>query len=349
MKFILIILSYFFAFNINAQTNSTRIDISKRLERCVDVMGDPVVNCFITTDANGEQVYIDSATMAGISDKSVWYESGSVAANNISDEIYHTGDVHIGDATMSGSGKLNISGSLQSSGNIGIGGVAPSTSRGVYYWSGNVSDVSATEYAGTWNLITPTNSSASSASFRGIKADVNSLASGDINTSAKQITGVFSDVRDSGTGAGTTGELSGFVTTAYSNTSRTVNNLFGLYARVGLASSGNIGNMYGTYISMFESGAGTATNAYGLYIENTTGLASGNNYSLYLVGGDSYLNGLVKTQNTEPITDDTYYIGKNDDDTPKAYKGIILKDQTTGTYYRIEINSGAISIVDLTD
>lgn len=50
-----------------------------------------------------------------------------------------------------------------------------------------------------------------------------------------------------------------------------------------------------------------------------------------------------------PTDDNTYYLGKNDDDSPKAYKGIILRDQTDGKYYRIELNSGAISIVDLTD
>lgn len=59
--------------------------------------------------------------------------------------------------------------------------------------------------------------------------------------------------------------------------------------------------------------------------------------------------GTIATQNIEPITDDTYYLGKNDDDTPKAWKGLILKDQTTGTYYRLQINSGAVALIDLTD
>jgi len=30
-------------------------------------------------------------------------------------------------------------------------------------------------------------------------------------------------------------------------------------------------------------------------------------------------------------------------------KGIILKDQTNGKYYKLQLNSGALSIVDLTD
>ncbi len=50
-----------------------------------------------------------------------------------------------------------------------------------------------------------------------------------------------------------------------------------------------------------------------------------------------------------PNTNDTYYIGKNDDDTPFAWKGLILKDQTNGKYYRCELNNGAWTIVDLTD
>ena len=50
-----------------------------------------------------------------------------------------------------------------------------------------------------------------------------------------------------------------------------------------------------------------------------------------------------------PGADNTNYIGKNDDDTPAAYKGIVLKDQTDGKYYRVELNNGAVSVVDLTD
>ena len=50
-----------------------------------------------------------------------------------------------------------------------------------------------------------------------------------------------------------------------------------------------------------------------------------------------------------PATDNANYLGKNDDDSPAAWKGLILKDQTDGKYYRIELNSGAVSIVDLTD
>lgn len=53
--------------------------------------------------------------------------------------------------------------------------------------------------------------------------------------------------------------------------------------------------------------------------------------------------------NVQPATDDTYYLGRNDDDSPKAWKGVILKDQTTGTYYRLQIDSGVVTVVDLSD
>jgi hypothetical protein len=61
-------------------------------------------------------------------------------------------------------------------------------------------------------------------------------------------------------------------------------------------------------------------------------------------------DGTVTTQNLYPATDDTYYLGKNDDDTPYAWKGVILKDQAgTGKYYRIEVSGDALQITDLTD
>jgi hypothetical protein len=51
-----------------------------------------------------------------------------------------------------------------------------------------------------------------------------------------------------------------------------------------------------------------------------------------------------------PLLDNTYYLGKNDDDTPFAWKGVILKDQAgTGKYYRLEVSGDALQITDLTD
>lgn len=53
--------------------------------------------------------------------------------------------------------------------------------------------------------------------------------------------------------------------------------------------------------------------------------------------------------NIQPVTDDTYYLGRNNDDSPLAWKGVILKDTTNGKYYRIEIISGVVTATDLTD
>jgi hypothetical protein len=53
--------------------------------------------------------------------------------------------------------------------------------------------------------------------------------------------------------------------------------------------------------------------------------------------------------NIVPADNDTYYLGKNDDDAPQAWKGIILKDTTNGKYYRIEVTSGLVVATDLSD
>jgi hypothetical protein len=59
--------------------------------------------------------------------------------------------------------------------------------------------------------------------------------------------------------------------------------------------------------------------------------------------------GQVNTANHYPVTDDTYYLGKNDDDSPYAWKGLILKDTANGKYYRIEVTNGVVTATDLTD
>ena len=57
----------------------------------------------------------------------------------------------------------------------------------------------------------------------------------------------------------------------------------------------------------------------------------------------------VTAGDVRPAIDDTYYLGKNDDDTPFAWKGLILKDTTDGKYYRIECINGVVTATDLTD
>ena len=60
-------------------------------------------------------------------------------------------------------------------------------------------------------------------------------------------------------------------------------------------------------------------------------------------------NIVTATADVYPGTDDTYYLGKNDDDSPFAWKGVIVKDTTNGTYYRIETINGVVTATDLTD
>ena len=60
-------------------------------------------------------------------------------------------------------------------------------------------------------------------------------------------------------------------------------------------------------------------------------------------------SGITSVRNLYPQADDTYCLGKNDDDTPFGWKGLILKDTTNGKHYRIQLTNGAVDIVDLTD
>uniref|UniRef100_A0A6M3IZK6 Putative tail protein n=1 Tax=viral metagenome TaxID=1070528 RepID=A0A6M3IZK6_9ZZZZ len=85
-------------------------------------------------------------------------------------------------------------------------------------------------------------------------------------------------------------------------------------------------------------------------------LGTGNDAEIYYDGTNLVLSprvvgtgGVSSEGDVYPNTDDTYYVGKNDDDSPLAWKGIILKDQTDGKYYRCELNNGSWTIVDLTD
>jgi hypothetical protein len=48
-----------------------------------------------------------------------------------------------------------------------------------------------------------------------------------------------------------------------------------------------------------------------------------------------------------PEDDKTYYLGKNSNSSPLAWKGVILKDTTNGHYYRIEVINGVITATDL--
>jgi hypothetical protein len=122
--------------------------------------------------------------------------------------------------------------------------------------------------------------------------------------------------------------------------------------------------------------AATVGTKYGLHIDTISG-GSVANWGIYSVGGNSYFGGSIYFGQTDgaeriasdadgyldiyagtairshgslfPSADNTYYLGKNDDDSPLAWKGLILKDTTNGRYYRIEVVNGVVTATDLTD
>ena len=107
------------------------------------------------------------------------------------------------------------------------------------------------------------------------------------------------------------------------------------------AAAGNLMTLKSPAVSgawgMLVQGAGTAEDVY-LQL-GTAKLKGRSDAETYLrTSGDLY-----------PDTDNSYYLGKNNDDTPLAWKGVILKDTTNGTYYRIEIINGVITATSLTD
>lgn len=57
--------------------------------------------------------------------------------------------------------------------------------------------------------------------------------------------------------------------------------------------------------------------------------------------------GMYSAGDIWPDTNDAFYLGENSATTPHAWKGLILRDQVTGTYYRLEISSGTVQIVSL--
>jgi hypothetical protein len=96
---------------------------------------------------------------------------------------------------------------------------------------------------------------------------------------------------------------------------------------------------YGQYVTINSTVAGSAYNVGALVVAGGVGIGG----ALY-TGLGAYIGG-----NVLPSTDNTYYFGKNDDDTPFAWKGVCLKDTTNGKYYRVEVISGVVTATDLTD
>lgn len=140
MRYLIFILLFISSICSAQISDANRVSLRDGLQRC-KVAGVPIQNCFTTTDAFGRMIYIDSVTMRALlnigsldtalinagdsliirhinGDSTVyfatggtdhdWYESGATPPNSISDEMYHTGDVHLGYSTMVLGGKFNI-------------------------------------------------------------------------------------------------------------------------------------------------------------------------------------------------------------------------------------------------
>lgn len=91
------------------------------------------------------------------------------------------------------------------------------------------------------------------------------------------------------------------------------------------------------------------------YVGSESGLngGTGNDLACYATSNlllHAGVGSFVKSDNSiVPSADNTLYLGKNDDDTPLAWKGLILKDQSNGKAYRIEMIGGVLTATDLTD
>jgi len=160
-------------------------------------------------------------------------------------------------------------------------------------------------------------------------------------------------------GRGTTAGASAYQNTimgieAGKNITTCANNaIFGTWAGASLTSGGN--NIFLGYYA----GAKQTTNTQLLIIDNANRADVATEASNAIIYGQMaatpaaqtlIVNAKLNVQgNIQPTADDTYYIGKNDDDTPFAWKGVILKDTTDGKYYKIEVINGVVTATDLTD
>jgi hypothetical protein len=141
----------------------------------------------------------------------------------------------------------------------------------------------------------------------------------------------------------------------FSNTTGAHNSAMGMYALYDLDIVADDGTGANTAVGA-NTGRGIVTGVNNTILgANVTGLAAALSNNIILAIG----TGAIKAQydgtnwlltgNVYPAADNTYYLGKNDDDAPFAWKGVILKDTTNGRYYRIEVINGVVTPTDLTD
>ena len=130
MKYVLFILSFIICFNIEAQN---RISINRGLQKCFEIDGiTPKPNCFIITDVNGAQVYVDSSfVLSALMDTADMLDhyvkrteniTGSAASLTTGRTISITGDLTYTSGSFDGTGNVTGSGTLATVASAGTTG-----------------------------------------------------------------------------------------------------------------------------------------------------------------------------------------------------------------------------------
>ena len=159
-------------------------------------------------------------------------------------------------------GPVTVTGQL-TSGNIGVG-IAPTSLRGLNYWTGTLTDTAANAYHGAYLFLTLAPTSNTSASMSGLSTEVKWLPASGTPTMTQPLIGMQAQAYSTASGTGTLSDVRGVYSAAYNQGAGDFTTLYGLYSRYGLASTGNITTAYGLYLNPFNAGAGTITTNYGL-------------------------------------------------------------------------------------
>lgn len=111
----------------------------------------------------------------------------------------------------------------------------------------------------------------------------------------------------------------------------------------------------GIQLGIYE-GPGTNQRSVGLFLDDSSGkygfISTANSglptFVIQGAAGTDYLSvngatGVMSSFDHHPLTDNTYYLGKNSASSPLAWKGVILKDTVNANRYRVEVVSGVVT------